>query len=202
MPNGPSCDKEWEQAESTKFPKVRNIKKHIKDYSYSDEHNAVLTEERICEFLVKEIRAIKEILFYIIQDAYELQKEPLDTKIEKIRDDLDIFSDEIKARHFEWDINIPQNMLGRIIDMDYEIIKILDTLKKDIEKLRKAVLSVAKPGSKIFNRGKWDSVIRTIKGIKDSSDRLAKAFRERDTIANIRKITFQKTLEEEEVNHA
>ena len=185
----------WKEARQKKASMVRFIEKLIPVYDYSEDSRAEVTDEKFCELLTDIIREMKGILFNIINTGFESHKQFLEKDFEKIRDELDIFSDEIKARHFEWDRGISQEWIEKVISYDFEIIRTTEKMRHYLNELFTRFVNAEKPGSRNFSEDKWREMKKTADLLYDMAENLAVLFKERDAAANIKQGTFQKTFD-------
>lgn len=179
----------WNEAAESRSQKVELLEGLVPGYNYSHEDMAHRTDERLCKLLVYNIGEAKKSMFHILQTAFELHRELLLRDFERLRDELDIFSDEIKARAFEWDKNKPQEWMERLIDHDYRIVTGLGRLKADIKALEKAFLASGEAPRELK---RLDSLI---KPIDREIEELVMMFKEREAICNIKDTSLDKTFE-------
>ncbi len=173
----------WEKVLVTRASKVEEIRRVIPGYGYSAEDEACKTDEHVCEFMVNGLHEAKDVLFNLTHTEFELQKDALSNAFQDIRDCVDIFSDEIKTRHFDWDRESTEKWLERIVDHDYSLI--LGLLKFGRE------LDDAVEAMKEGNQDMQDRVDALNKDLDD----LVNSFKERDIICNIRDITLERTFQ-------
>jgi hypothetical protein len=185
----------WKDAKQKKGSMVKFIEKLIPAYGYSDKSRAEVTDEKFCELLTDMIREMKDLLFNIINTGFESHKQILEKDFVKIRDELDIFSDEIKARHFVWDRGISQEWMEKIISYDFEIIRSTEKIRHHLNGVFDKFLKAEKPGSKMFDEDKWKDIKKTTDLLYGMAENLAILFKERDTIANIKKISLDRTFD-------
>lgn len=180
---------EWREARESRTEKVGFLEKLIPGYDYSHEDCAHATDERLCSLLVEQLREAKRTLFNTLETAYELHREMLLKDFEQLRDDLDIFSDEVKARAFEWDRSKPCEWLERLIDHDYRLISGLGNLRKELDRLHREFLSSDE------NAHDLRELNALIKTIERKTEDLAVLFKEREAICNIKEASLEKTFD-------
>ncbi len=185
----------WKTIKEKKKLTIESIESIVDYYNYSDKHAAQLTDEKICEFLTNRIRECKEIIFEMIQLGFEAHKQALENDLVKIRDELDIFSDEIKMRVFKWDEGIPEEWLERLVSHDFEILKASKRICENLKSVYHRFLE-AEGELKLFDEDEWRRMKNRIEEIYHDIENLAILFKERDVICNIRKIALERTFEE------
>ena len=179
----------WKDARQKKASMVEFIEKHIPRYDYSEKSQAEVTDEKLCELITSMIREMKDLLFNIIHTGFESHKQLLEKDFVKIRDELDVFSDEIKARHFVWDRGIPQEWMERMISYDFEIIRGMEKMRHHLNEAFEKFTNAEKPGSRAFDEEKWKDIKATTGLLYGIAENLATLFKEREAIANIKKIS-------------
>ena len=187
----------WEKAKGETSNLVKEIEKTIPGYDYSDKAKAIATDEMICEFFIKEIRTAKDKLFNIIGTLYELQLEKvMNGSFQNLKDELDVFSDEIKARYCEWK-DIPKDWLRKIIRHDANLITGLQNLNKTLEDLFQSImLELKKPKEEVMGDVKYLTRLKNeAKDIEKQIDNLVILFKEREIICNIKPASFEKTYQ-------
>jgi uncharacterized protein YecE (DUF72 family) len=179
----------WRQARESRTEKVQALEKLIPGYDYSHEDLAHRTDENLCKLLVEHLREAKRVAFNILQTAFELHRDMLLKDFEKMRDELDIFSDEIKARAFDWDRDKPQEWLERLIDYDYRVVVGLGNLRRNLEGLEKEFLSA---GQKVQDLKRLDE---HVKRVDREIEGLVIMFKEREAVCNIKEASLEKTFD-------
>ncbi len=196
---------DWEEAKTSSLTKMNQISKIIRDYGYSNKTKSMITDEKVCDFLVKKIREAKEKLFRMIETMYELTEEKkLNKRLQKLKDELDIFSDEIKIRHCEWK-DLGAEWLRKIIEHDAGLIAGLQKLNNDLEDISKEMIKFVKlrvdgKGEVMYDKKFWKDMENIINGIEEEIDSLVRTFKEREAICNIRAISLEKTFQKMQEN--
>ena len=185
----------WKDARQKKSSMVKFIESLIPVYDYSEKSKAEVTDEKFCELLTGIIREMKDLLFNIINTGFESHRQILEKDFVKIRDELDILSDEIKARHFVWDRGISQEWMEKIISYDFEMIRSLEKMRHYLNEAYDKFLKADRPGTKMFDEDKWKDIKKTTGLLYEIAENLAIMFKERDTIANIKSISLNKTFD-------
>jgi hypothetical protein len=180
---------EWREARESRSEKVQTLEKLIPGYDYSHEDTAHRTDESLCRLLVEQLREAKRTVFNTLETAYELHRDTLLKDFGQLKDDLDIFSDEIKARAFEWDRKKPLEWLERLIDHDYRLVSGLGSLRRDLDTLHKEFLSSKEQARDLK---KLDTLIRAI---ERETEELVVLFKEREAICNIKEAALEKSFE-------
>jgi hypothetical protein len=185
----------WKDAMQKKSSVVKFIENLIPVYDYSEKSRAEVTDEKFCELLTGIIREMKDMLFNIIHTGFESHRQILEKDFVKIRDELDIFSDEIKARHFVWDRGISQEWMEKLISYDFEIIRETEKMRHHLNEVFSKFLRADRPGSRTFDEDKWKEIKKTTDLLYGMAENMAILFKERDTVANIKKISLDKTFD-------
>ena len=180
----------WNQATGSRIIKLKSLDRLIPGYSYSEPDFAHKTDEIFCSVIVENIRTAKAVMFNVLETAYELHRELLLKDFEKFRDEMDMFSDEVKARAFKWDSSKDKNWVGRVIDYDYRILTGLGNIMTGVRELEKAFLK--SKGTVKETKG-LENQTRQLKAILD---KLVIMFRERDVVCNISNEALEETFDE------
>jgi len=180
---------EWDMTMKTRAVKIGSLKKLIPGYDYSAEETAHRTDETFCSLMVENLKLSKKTMFNILETAFELHRELLLKDFEGLRDEIGVFSDEIRARAFKWDSEKSQKWLERMVDYDYRILTSLGNLIKGIQGLHKELLS----------SGKGVRELRTLDehtgSLKENLDEIVILFKERDAVCNIREASLEKSFD-------
>jgi len=180
---------EWDMTMKTRAVKIGSLKKLIPGYDYSAEETAHRTDETFCSLMVENLKLSKKTMFNILETAFELHRELLLKDFEGLRDEIGVFSDEIRARAFKWDREKSQKWLERMVDYDYRILTSLGNLIKGIQGLHKELLS----------SGKGVRELRTLDehtgSLKENLDEIVILFKERDAVCNIREASLEKSFD-------
>lgn len=175
---------------------IKAVEKFIPAYDYSSESRAEATDGKICKFMIEEVRKSKDYLFHIIQVAYELHEESLDKNFQGLRDDLDIFSDEIKVRNFEWSRNLSQAWIEKLIKHDYHLVQQMHKLNKELDDLYKIFMKVVKLYPKKTDPKELEQVRKLIKLLEKAVDKIVLTFKEREVICNLKPLALEKTYQQ------
>lgn len=186
---------DWNKIETSMSIEIKAIRKFLKDYGYSDDSSAVTTDEKFCSFIIEEIRKAKDTLFHVIQNAYELHEESLNKHFERLRDDLDIFSDEIKIRHFEWSKGTAQEWMERLVKHDYRLIKNMRVLNEELREVHSVFLRVIELYPKKTNPENLKKVKEMINLLDKVVDNIVLTFKEREVIINLKPMSLEKTYQ-------
>jgi hypothetical protein len=187
---------DWKQVESL-APEARSMEKSIRGYSYEYKELALVTDDKVCHLFVNGISDVKNSIFQIIDLLYELEKkEPISKELQRLKDELDIFSDEVKARHCDWkDLN--EKWTVKLVEHDHSLLSGLDKLNNDMQKLFKRVVtdrSLLSPDDK-SQAMLWSEIKKQIPSLEKQVDELVRLFKEREGICNLRPLSLQKTYE-------
>ena len=181
---------EWNSALEGRPAKVGSLGDMIPGYSYASKDLAHRTDEQFCMLMVENLRIAKGTMFNILHTAFELHRELLLKDFEAIKDEMDVFSDEIKARALHWDDRKSAKWLGRLVDYDYRILSSLGEIIKSARSLHKQFLSSKQS---IPETRELDEATRKL---RKSLDSLVVMFRERELICNIGDVVLEKTFDE------
>jgi hypothetical protein len=180
---------EWDRAAETRAVKIESLRGFIPGYDYSGEDMAHRTDETFCSLMVENLRVSKKVMFNILETAFELHQDILLKGFEGIRDEIDVFSDEIKVRAFKWDSGKSHKWLERLVDYDYRILSSLGNLIKGIEGLHRELLSSGKGTREL--RALDERTVR----LKKELDEIVILFKEREAVCNIKDAALEKTFD-------
>jgi hypothetical protein len=188
----------WERARNEMLNQVGEMEKLIPGYSYSDKANALNTDEKLCELIVNRIRESKDKLFHVIQFLYESNvEERLDKDLQRLRDELDIFSDEIKVRYCEWKV-LTVGWIKKIISHDIDLVRGAEKLNSTLDELLEQALKLEKVKvDHIIQKDPkfWEKMERKAGNAEKQTDELVRLFKEREAICNIKAVDLEKTYE-------
>ena len=74
--------------EESLFDMMERMESLIPEYSYTNVKCIMDTDRRVKDFLVSEIRQVKDYMFHVVQVSYELQKDRLSEAAEDIWDEI------------------------------------------------------------------------------------------------------------------
>jgi hypothetical protein len=180
----------WDSVRETRTMKIKSLSGFIPGYCYSTEGLAQRTDETFCSLMVENLRACKRLMFNILETAFELHRELLLREFEGLRDGIDVFSDEIKARAFRWDRNKGQRWLEKLVDYDYRILTSLGNLYRGIEGLQREFLASGRGIREARSLDEHTGLLK--KGL----DEIVILFKERDAICNIGESSLEDAFDE------
>lgn len=185
---------DWKQVKSL-AREVLTLEKAVKGYSYADKHLSIATDDKLCKLVIGRISEAKSTIFSIIDLLFELEKkEPITVHMQKIKDDLDIFSDEIKVRHCEWKgLNIKWSV--NLVKHDHDIVKGLDRLNGVLRRLYEKMMvdKALMSGDELAEARLWKAMKKELPAIEELVDFLVELFKEREGICNLRPAALEKT---------
>ena len=184
---------EWENAKTKHLSKFKELRKLIPGYEYSDSHRAELTDGKLSLLILEELRKCKNTLFDIVEISYELQLDKLTKGVQKIRDELDIFADEIKVRYFEWK-SPPEFFLEKIIEHDHGLVKGGEKFRETLDSIRKLIMKMEKPGGSLFDKKQLELLERKTREAEQQLDSLVRLYKERESIFKIKSISIMRTF--------
>jgi hypothetical protein len=167
----------WRDAESKMSLEVEGIRKLIPDYSYSDKDVSLATDGKVCNLLVDEIKKLKTKTMDVVGFLFELQREE-SAELQKIRDELDIFSDEIKIRVCRFK-GMTQGFVEKLIRHDFELIEGLRKLNRELEWLQKKAAKSEDP--------------LPVERVHEHLISIVNRFKEREAVCNIREVSLSRT---------
>lgn len=171
----------WDKAKSKMNEEYKEIVKFVRDYEYSDIPTSIRTDEKIIEFFFKKIRESKDKFFGIIQLCYELHHDSTSDNYQRLRDDVDIFSDEVKSRYCQFK-NLTQVFVEKLIKHDHDIVHALDKLVSDLDIVHQKII-------------KDQPVSINIPELRKDIARIAILFMEREVVCNMSQVSLEKTYE-------
>lgn len=187
----------WKEVKTKMWARIKEIEKEIPAYDYSETHHMIATDDKVKDILVDELRRSKKLLFNILEGAYEQQKEGLTPDLHKIRDEIDIFLDEVKVKHeIKWPEKIPEEFLEKIVVHDLEILRAIPKLNAELEEIHRQILGMEKPGASLFDREQLDKLNAKTQSVKNQAAEIVKLFKERELLLNLRHVHREHEYEE------
>ena len=187
---------DWEQVVKDMKFRIDEIKAHVKYYDYSDQENSLITDEKLVEYMQDELRKAKSMLFDITDISFGRQIN-LSKDFQNLRDELDIFLDEIKLRHCEWK-GLNEEWIKKIIKTDLDLINGIKELNKKLDHVRREILDFKqikiKDHTVVYEPDFWKETEKDYWELKNMIDHLVFSFKEREVICNIKRASIEKTL--------
>ena len=138
-----------------------SLKNIVPLHNYLDRDTAHLTDEWLSRIIVEGIREAKKDLLDSLNRAFESSHESLED-LRRVRDVLDVFSDELKARDFECRHPPSQEVHNRIQSLDRQIMKHMESIKGLVEAtVREIVMQVQELTLLGFNNSKKTKKLTT-----------------------------------------
>ncbi len=189
----------WESVQRDLSSMVADLSAALKTYSYADDA-ARATDEQLAAFLMAQLRAAKHRLLPAMDRAFALAGlqpghagyHQFEHAATLLRDDLDIFSDEVKLRGFSWSALEP-DWLKMLVRKDHELLQGCRKLVAAVEQLD-ADLGKADATVLAADAGFWPALAAHVGKARQLLSELVRTFKERDNICNLRKFEFSKTL--------
>ncbi len=185
---------DWKEVRTALRFNVRKMEEHIPFYSYSEESKALRTDEKFSSLILNELRKSKKKLFDLLDTAYEMQRENLTKDLHSLRDDIDIFLDELKARRLRWDNELSTRTIKEVVKLDVEILNNTILLEKEIDLLRHALASAKKTRAGFLEKD-MQNIERGKEITKKIARNLVVAFKQRDAILNLEKESDSMVIE-------
>ena len=187
---------DWDQVRSL-ARETKRLEKLVKGYSYADRDQSVITDEKVCHLITSGIHEAKQKLFNFIDLFYSIEKKaPVSKHMQRLKDELDIFSDEVKARYCDWN-DLDDKWTVKMVKRDDLLLKGMDKLNADLQRLYelvladKALLSDSKRGDERL----WRIIKTQLHDIEELIDDLVTLFKEREGICNLRPLSLEKTFQ-------
>ncbi len=180
----------WDDVRVKHSSAVEALENVIKSYSYSEEHKAALTDERLREHVLTKLRKVKEDLFHIIHFLFETQSEHVDTLFPKLRNEADLLGDEVKISHFKWR-EFPLKLMEIMLIRDFDLVKGLDTLIDTLDKISTYVVGFKRVDHKVFDVSKIRS---RAKSAEKTLRTLLITYKEREAIFDIEETDLEKAF--------
>lgn len=187
--------KDWKDVSLRFWPKIRELRKVFKNYSYSDPSHIYSTDEKICEFLLEKMRSIKWKIFEILELAYERRLDAFISILDNTRIEIDIFLDEIKVRQLSCKKDITMDTLENIIKHDFDIVTEIRELQKSSEELFDMCLKL-EPIERSWNQDEFQKFEEKIKDVLYLEQKIRRIFEERDKLINLKKLHLKDVIEE------
>lgn len=191
-------DETWKQVSSEMYAQVQALKKIIQDYSYQQKADALETDQKLCQLLISHLSESKKTIYSITDFCFSLHiAKKLMPLLDMMRDETDIFSDEIKVRRCEWKYISPE-FLKKVIKSDLSLARGIEKLSSGLERLYKIIIRESKT-QKRTRQGYippefWAEVKETLQSLRQSLRELVILFKEREVICNIHPLTLERTF--------
>lgn len=193
----------WEEVHLQKRGRIEEIQGRLPDYSYSDKESSEATDKKLCQLLTQKIQKAEDRTSSIISLFFNLQLKTPDDEIQELKDELDIFSDEIESEPHNWKPN-PKEFLQRIVEDDFHLLEGTEHLNQLLEDLQGKALEIKKKfgGKSIEIPEAREELLNGVEKAKEKLDRLVYLFKERDLVLKAEPISMEETLEkiEEELS--
>lgn len=170
-------DRDWSFTTEAKRAHYTIMKRKVKYYKYSGQETAARTDEAVCDYFIKKLHEIKNKVFYLTQNSYELHKEDLTKKFDNLRLDVDIFSDEIKMRHSVFK-NLNRELLGYLVEHDFHTIEAMSNFNQSLSDAHDKLMA-----SKDIN----------VKELRSELANIVILFKERELITNLKRVSLRKS---------
>ncbi len=179
---------------------VKELSGMVREYSYEDGQTSMVTDEKVCNLLLKEMRRAKQLLFFLEETLYSLQMDDgrTDDNLSLLKTESDIFVDEVRMRYCEWK-GMDQTLLEKLVAHDYKLITEARGLNGLLESANEKSMQLKnlRIGQKTVNREIWEAIRKDISGAEERIDRIVRTFKERESICNIKPLSLERTLEAE-----
>jgi hypothetical protein len=180
----------WNEASRTRKFKIGTLLGIISGYGYPSEDIAHRTDELVCRAMIENLRVTKNVMFNVLETAYEMHRELLLKDFDRLRNDIDVFSDEIKARVFRWDNEKSQKWFEKLVDYDYRLLTGLGKFVGGVRALEKEFLSTTGKTPEVRKLDEY------VKGLTKLLDRMVTMFRERDAVCDIGNRTLEESFDD------
>jgi hypothetical protein len=177
----------WSRVAGKKVSAIRELNRFIPFYEYSSAESADMTNNKFCKLMTDKLRISKNVLFNIINTSYELHIKNELKDLNKIRDELDIFLDEIKVMNLKWNEDISEKWLEKLVTHDLNLIKGSDSLAKNLEASLKKITR-----AKTMDTGFWKEMAKADLVIEEQLDGLVRMFKEREALLSLKPLSFEK----------
>lgn len=198
----PKEHKIWKAVASELHPHVHELAKRFPGYSYRDRNASLHTDAELCQFLVKSLTKTKKLLFNISDYCYSLHTgKPLMRTLTVMRDETDIFSDEIKIRACSWN-DIPKEFMKRVVKSDLALVEGVETLNKNVDTIYGTIRKKLNPPrtkkgkARRIPPGKefWNDRAKELRTVRSQLRDLAVEFKEREVVCNITPLTLERSF--------
>ena len=188
----------WESVQRDLSSLVADLSGALKTYAYTEDA-AKATDEQLAGWLMAQLRAAKHRLLPAMDRAFALAGRTaapgyhqFEHAATLLRDDLDIFSDEVKLRSFSWS-SLEPDWLKMLVRKDHELLQGARKLVAAVERLD-ADLGKADAAVLAADPGFWPALAAPVGKARQQLSELVRTFKERDNICNLKKFEFSKTL--------
>ncbi len=188
----------WDKAKSKTHLSISYLESKLGFYSYADESAALQTDRLLAEHLSRRLEEAGSMLGELLNILFELSIDTvLSRKIGLLKDSLEIAADEIGIRGFDW--KEPGNeLLVRLVLADRQLAEqaaklciILRHLVTAAYSARKVRLNDMEAVSSDF----MEALSHDIEKADGILEDIIFTFRERETICNLKLLSFEKTFE-------
>ncbi len=145
------------------FDMMERMESLVPEYSYTSVKCIIDTDRKVKDFLVSEIKKVKEYMFHVVQVSYELQKDRLSEAAEEIWDEVKSLVSRIeviktctkKGKHACGDCKkrIEKNLM-ELIRRDRELVLAVREMKRTAYALYRSLLDKGREGYFIKNLDK------------------------------------------------
>jgi len=186
------CSDAWENARSAHLTAVKEMERIIPGYGYGDGPQAQITDEKLCAHLVQALRKAKSRLFDIISFIFESHVEKvLDTEFHKLRDEIDVLSDEIKVHKLKWQ-PLNRDFLEIIIKHDMSLIHGVAKLNNMLNNITTLITGYRRINHKVFDT---ERITKVLGQVKEQVKVLVRTYKEREAVFNIQKEDLEDAYE-------
>lgn len=154
----------------------------VPEYSYSSIAGIVKTDKKVREFLLAELKSIKDYLFHVVQISYELQRDKLSRSVEGSWDDMDTLVDRVensKTSKMKGNQKYCEDCKKRIdasihdlVRRDRELIIEVRDMKRTAHMMYKALLERGREAHFIKNLDRIKKYIDQVSSILDERERI------------------------------
>lgn len=131
----------WSKIESKYAKEISNLKKLVDVYDYSDK-NAKITDKKIRDLTVFQLREIKTIMSNLMLVAYN-ETDDASKELKRVRDDIDLAIGEVGDLDY-WKFPEQEDFIEKVVKADLVILNNMGLLQKTAKTIHSQVINAEK----------------------------------------------------------
>jgi uncharacterized protein YlaI len=161
---------------------IERMESLVPEYSYSSIKSIVKTDRQVRDFLLAELKSIKDYLFHVVQVSYELQRDKLSRAAEGSWDDIDTLVDRAensKTAKMKGNKKFCEDCKKRIDTKIHDLVRRDRELVMEVRDMKRTAHLLYKA---LFEKGKETHFIKNLDSIKKYVDQIGTLLDERERI--------------------
>lgn len=131
----------WSKIESKYAKEISNLKKLVDVYDYSDK-NAKITDKKIRDLAVFQLREIKTIMGNLMLVAYN-ETDAASKELKRVRDDIDLAIGDVGSLDY-WKFPEQEGFIEKVVKADLVILNNMGLLQKTAKTIQSQVINAEK----------------------------------------------------------